>query len=345
MQELRKTNAFGQVKPVTIPGDLIKEFTISGPPIVAQEGPVHHLVIHPPPPSQWIDIDLTLTDEDDTTIGSYFTRGQFITHGGQGVTLKIIHTHLLAMSYRIPYQVGPGGGVDFSFEDVSGAKVQDVFGATDFACQLAVAHRLRLRTPDGQLALIDVTGRFESSVINDYKFIRSVADDLLVIENRTHVKFRYPQTLDSEDRINIRNVRLMLEGHCVAHPTYNVFTMHLSGTRDDGLDRLLTEEPFWLIRQTDEATLNLLDVDIKIKNLCFGGIFTIDPDELSRINTALDRGEAAGMRLRLRCRPKDRIRMLISDDPPAAPREIEPWNLDGFNQKGLRADGTAFDAD
>ena len=31
--------------------------------------------------------------------------------------------------------------------------------------------------------------------------------------------------------------------------------------------------------------------------------------------------------------------MPISADPSGLPREIEPWNLDGFNQKGLRNDG------
>jgi hypothetical protein len=111
------------------------------------------------------------------------------------------------------------------------------------------------------------------------------------------------------------------------------------------LDNLLTEDPFWLIRQTGEATLTLLDLDIKIKNLCFGGIFTIDPDQLGRVKKALDRGEAAGLALRLRCRPKDRLRMLISADPHSTPLEIEPWNLDGLNQKGLRADDTPFDSD
>jgi len=342
--ELRKIGAFGQVVPVTIPGDLVKDFTVTGPEIVADSGPVGQLVVEPPPPGEWVDITLTLTGAGGAPLGTYLTRGQYLSHGPQGLTLKIVLTSFLTMIYRIPYEAPKTGGADFSMEDVSGGSIQDVYDATDFAYQLTQAERLHIGFGAGNGATVDMKGRLKPAAFSDYKFIRDTADDLLVIERHTKTKFRYPETLDSEDRVAIRNLRLMFEGHWVAHPFWTGATVHLSGDRDPGLDAFLTDGLFWLVKSSDEATLSLLGNQIQVKNLCYAGIFTINPDDLRIAKAALERGDAAGKQLRLQCRPGDRLRMLISADPSGLPQEIEPWNLDGFTQKGLRVDGTPLEA-
>lgn len=50
-----------------------------------------------------------------------------------------------------------------------------------------------------------------------------------MIERETNTRFRYPATLTGLDRVTVRNIRLMLEGHVVAHPTDTQFGATLTG--------------------------------------------------------------------------------------------------------------------
>ena len=340
-KELQEADAFGYCKPITIPGDLVKDFKITGPPLVAWEGDIAELKLLPSEPGEWIDADLTLLDSSGELLGIHLAQVHSAGHGRAGFTFEVALGSLLGMTFRAPYQAGVGGRADFRFADAAGVAIRDVFEATDFVCQLAAASRLQIKSAGAQLALMEVEGQLGyGGWVTDYHQVRGIAEDLLKIEAETKVKFRYPDQIDAEERVMIRNLRLMLEGHCVAHPTWTSVTAELSGERDEGLEALLTTDPKWLLRTNDTATLTLLGQNVNLKQLGLAGLFTLDPDQLLDIEDAFVKGTAPGKKIYFRCRKGDRIRMFLGDRfDQNQPIEITPWEVDGINQKGLTADG------
>ena len=339
-KELQEADAFGYRKPISIPGKLIKDFAITGPPLVAWSGEVSELQLLPQQPGEWVDTDLTLTNEDGDVLGNYLTKSHGVGSGRSGYTFEVALGSLLSLTFQAPYESGGSGRVDFSFADVTGTKISEVLEATDFVCQLPIASRLEISVGDSRLALIDIQGKTDQPWMADYRQSRSVAEDLLVIESQTKARFRYPARIDAEERVMIRNLRLMFEGHCVAHPTWTTINAELTGQRDSGLDGLLTLDPKWMLRTSESAMIPLLGQNLSLKNLGIGGVFGFDPGHLQNILSAFEEGTANGMSIQMRCRPGDRIRMFLGDHfNPSQPLEITPWGIDGIKQKGLTAAG------
>jgi hypothetical protein len=343
-KELQQADAFGYVKPISIPGNLVKDFRVTGPPIVAQAGEVAELQLVPIEPGEWVDADLVLTDDAGEVLGIYLARIRGAGKGREGFTFEVAVGSLLSMTFRAPHQMGQAGEADFSFAEATGAGIRDLFDATDFVCQLGAATRLQVKTGDAQVVLMDVAGQLNRSWVNDYRQVRAIADDLLVIEAETKARFRYPARIDAEERVMIRNIRLMLEGHVVAHPTWTTLTAQLTGIREEGLDRLLTVDPYWIVRSNEWATLPLLGQEIKLSEFCIGGIVTLEPGHLQEVQAALAAGTANGMTLRMSCRSGDRLRMYLGGRiDQHRTLEITPWNIEGINQMGLTVDGKPLD--
>jgi hypothetical protein len=309
-----------------------------------EPGEVAELQLVPIEPGEWVDADLVLTDDAGEVLGIYLARIRGAGKGREGFTFEVAVGSLLSMTFRAPHQMGQAGEADFSFAEATGAGIRDLFDATDFVCQLGAATRLQVKTGDAQVVLMDVAGQLNRSWVNDYRQVRAIADDLLVIEAETKARFRYPARIDAEERVMIRNIRLMLEGHVVAHPTWTTLTAQLTGIREEGLDRLLTVDPYWIVRSNEWATLPLLGQEIKLSEFCIGGIVTLEPGHLQEVQAALAAGTANGMTLRMSCRSGDRLRMYLGGRiDQHRTLEITPWNIEGINQMGLTVDGKPLD--
>jgi hypothetical protein len=196
--ELQQADAFGYVKPISIPGNLVKDFRVTGPPIVAQAGEVAELQLVPIETGAWVDADMVLTDDAGEVLGIYLARIHGAGKGREGFTFEVALGSLLSMTFRAPYQMGHVGEADFSFAEATGAGIRDLFDATDFVCQLGAATRLQVKTGDAQVVQMDVAGQMHRSWVNDYRQVRAIAEDLLVIEAETNVRFRYPARIDAE---------------------------------------------------------------------------------------------------------------------------------------------------
>ena len=99
-----------------------------------------------------------------------------------------------------------------------------------------------------RIAVMDIEGRMaQGDLPSGFEDIRAVLDDLKVIEGTTQARFRYPIELGVEERIMIRSLRLMLEGNCVAHPSYTRLVGTLNGVYGPEIEQVLNTDPHWVL--------------------------------------------------------------------------------------------------
>lgn len=344
-RDLQRADAFGYTKPITIPGHLIRDFRVSGPPIVAHEGVIDGLEIEPEAVGEWLDVDLMLTKVGGNVIGVFPGKARRTGRGTIGWTFEIAVGALINLTFRAPYASGGSGSADFAIEDPTRGRPAEVADVTDFVCQLHEAEEIHLRSTDGELASMKIAGQFNTGEsLQSYIDVREIARDLVRIEQETGRRFRYPATLSVEERVMIRSLRLMLEGHCVAHPTWTQFNAEFNGKTDESLERFLIAERQWILYATETGSFTILGQQIPLKNLHFAGLLAAAQEDIDELRTAIRAGTAAGMKLQLTSRPGDRIRMFLKDRYGAdKPIEITPWRLDGISQMGLTPGGQPVD--
>jgi hypothetical protein len=247
---------------------------------------------------------------------------------------------LLDLTFRLPYDLRPVS-VEFSTRDYTGTPSNEAFETADFMAQLGNASTLEIRMLDTKVALMGVEDESaEDHIIEGFTAIRELLYDLKVIEAETKARFRFPDQLSVEERIMIRNLRLMLEGHCVAHPRFTRFLGEVNGIDHPGLKQVLTTNPHWTMQTRERAELKILGQHVVVPMLAMAGLVSLEKARVDDIKAAFETGDAAGMQLIFDVLPGDRIRMFLRDRFPAdKPIDITPWGLPGIEQKSLGPDG------
>ncbi len=343
--DLENANAFGYIQPIILPGDAVKDFKITGPRLVAWEGDLDSLEIRPADakPEDFKPAEFVLRDKVGKQLGVYLASIQRYVEGMKGFTLRMSVGTLLDLTFRHPHDNLGRGNTHFSTHDFTGAAISDAFAVADFMVQFAAASSLEIHAMGKQIAVLEVEDRMgQNDLVTGFESIRSLLEDLMVIEAGTGARFRYPSELFDEERIMIRNVRLMLEGHCVAHPSFADVNLTLSG-RDAGFSEVLTTELRWMMQEAEYAEITILGQQVVLPNLSTVAFVRLEQQDIDEVRAAFQRGDAAGMKLTFRGRPGDRVRMLLRDRFPSdKPAEITPWGIPGARQRGLQANGEPF---
>ena len=165
---------------------------------------------------------------------------------------------------------------------------------------------------------IILNGVIDADWSEHFQETRAIADDLTVIEHETKARFRYPATLTGLDRVNIRNVRLILEGHVVAHPIDNQIGAKINGEFDPTtLEVLLNGQPGWIKWQSSPGHVMVLGEVIELPEHAVGGPARLSEDNLAAVRAAIDHGSTDGMPLTFRLDPDDRLRIWMPGDSSA----------------------------
>lgn len=273
-------------------------------------------------------------------LGIYLADSRILTSGSKGFTLQARLGLLLDLTFRCPYEAQPGE-VDFASHNFGDSSVQEGFAAADFMVQFALASTLELRVAKLRIAVMDVEGRMaESDLPNGFEDIRAVLDDLRVIEGAAQARFRFPIELGVEERIMIRSLRLLLEGHCVAHPSYTRLAGTLNGVYGPEIEQILNTDPHWMLNTKEPGEITILGQQVVLPTLGMAARVQLEQATIDEIRDAFNRGDAAGTEISFRVLPGDRVRMYLPDRfPTDVPLDITPWEIAGVDQKGLGREG------
>jgi hypothetical protein len=129
-EDLAAGNAFGYTKPIILPGDAVKDFKITGPRIVAWEGDPGNVEIRPTDakPENLKPAEFVLRDKAGEQLGVYLADIKHYVEGTRGFTLMMRLGNLLDLTFRHPYDPGPGV-THFSTHDFTGVEYPRTFAA------------------------------------------------------------------------------------------------------------------------------------------------------------------------------------------------------------------------
>jgi hypothetical protein len=132
----------------------------------------------------------------------------------------------------------------------------------------------------------------------------------------------------------------MLEGHCVAHPSFVDVVVTLSGIPDTGFTELLSTELRWMMQAAEYSEVTILGKQVALRELSVVALVRLEQQDIDDVKAAFRRGDAAGMQLTFHGRPGDRVRIFLRHRFPSdKPTEITPWGIPGVPQLGLGPDG------
>lgn len=153
---------------------------------------------------------------------------------------------------------------------------------------------------DGQKS---VFGRHRDDFMNH----RSVAEDLAIVQELAFQHIRYPEQVGFSDRVHLRCLRLLLEGHCVVLPDLRALQQVLPDNIADvldtqaggGLRALLSGKPQTLRGHMEYLTFDLFGHDVEVGPVDLYAP-QVQADDVDDVQAAIAAGEGPGTNLTLR---------------------------------------------
>lgn len=142
LRRLERNLDYGVVEPIRIAGSMVQDFKITGPELVAYEGPVDALELLPDPeaPRSWVNTDLKVYDASSNLLGVHLGRSRLKARGAKGISIEVEIGQLLTMLFRSPDTPEENGSADFKTEDFTDHPTQEVLVVSRLLTQLRIGH-------------------------------------------------------------------------------------------------------------------------------------------------------------------------------------------------------------
>ncbi len=331
---------FGFTGQVSLPANTIREFRVSGPPLVSQaEGALEGLEILPAlPPNSWHDCDIELVGAEGEEPVRYLGEIRGVAAGNQGFTLELRVGRLISAMLRCPKPPVRAGKASVTVQSLVGVSPREAQEAAQFILDSAQRSRTRIVLPGiGDMLLSSLAAIASKDFIDGYQEPALLAEDLAVIEKYSGVRFRMPATYSPLERVRARNARLMFEGHAVADPgSHGTISLTLNGDGERDILKLLDRDGIWFGWTTPNSRIALFGKEVIVPELSYLTFLTALPTSARKIRRAFKANQAAGAILTMTMREGDCVRVYMPDRmAPDAPINITPWDLPGITQEGL----------
>lgn len=227
---------------VVLPPAAVRAFTIEGPEWIASRDENIEIeiaaIFNGAATSH--SIELRVPDAEGLTEAAIRGRTTQVTRGTRGMTLRAEFPGGLRLTFRLPGGSGEQGGLDAAYDIAD----EDVVAAER---ALRVSSLLR----EGRPTELWIEGRRLGSVVGSVSE-GSPPDlgedpylhlsDLAVVSKEFDVPLAYPRRVSTQDRVDIRMLRLLLEGNCVLLAGVGGMTATLSGETSPELEAFLNAD-------------------------------------------------------------------------------------------------------
>lgn len=250
-EDIRSAFDFGTSQPVEVPGEQIAVKTEDGAHVL---NGAHRVILQAPGVARLAgkSAGLRFYNADARMTGSFLGRVRHAGLGRLGSALEIGFEEGLDLTVCVPFTEGVDGSLSTRLH---------LDGLSPESTRRCVGTLLQLHEADAAEVILDglslgKIGNFEGNRDPDYllalRAMHEAADDLAVIQRETGVYFPMPEELEGYERLWMRTIRLMIEGHAAPIPR-RVYR----GTAFPDLDpaQMLEEGSFALTMPGNEMTL------------------------------------------------------------------------------------------
>ena len=306
-EELRKSFeqafSFGTPGRVDLPPTVVSKFVIDGPAFLAET--LDNVGV-----SFWTErsdrdglpVSIVLYNGSDVPVASYSGKTTWCNTGDKGASLYATFHDTVGLKMLLPFDKSEQVRVSVTVE-LAGSAPADVVAGTGLLEKLESAHAVVLELDGKKMARLLTSGPASPFGENrdDILKHRDIAADLVVIQGATSRHFPYPKTLDFEDMVYIRCLRLLLEGQCIVLPAHREVTPRLNGKDGQHIRTLLSGEYQSLLIEIENFGQNILGHDIYVgpARIYAPQVYAVAP---GTVLAALAAGTAKGLPAPLRAR-------------------------------------------
>jgi hypothetical protein len=295
----RRTFGFSTGEPLTLPPETIRDLTFTGPSwLTAPEGPVEVTWIPDRPlPEASSTAQIHLIAADNRRLSSHQGTVRHAGSGFLGYSAELDFYGCASLSLLIGHDNASQLNGKFSLTEAAPTATLQT------AClfrDLQNSHHLDLELDGqhaGRLTRLDPSGLDEQTAKN-LAITELLASDLELVQRHCRTFFPVPAELSVNDRIAIRVARLLIEGHCVVHPTTRAFTATLNGRNGPDLQRVLRTRGPVPMRIDTDMTIQVAGWDLALGE---AQIFhtQVEIPNRAELLSAFERGQAAGKTMML----------------------------------------------
>lgn len=326
---------YGTAEPLRLPASAVEDLVFEGPEWFAQAGELQALEIHPIPLETPIDASVRGVDEEEVVISILHGSLTLASAGSRGFTLRGTFGGL-----TLTVQKGDAGAevtMTYSLVGLTGTEARKLL---NLIALINAGGRWQI-VRDGD-AVLTFDGRGEPQ--HDGQLFPQtwidLAEDVAVIERELDLAFRMPSDLSNQERIDLKIVRMLLEGRVTTSPMVGSFTGTMAADlSDEDLEVLTT--PHAMVKKAP-FVMTLLGQKVRIGILgAYHPHMEVVAGDAHR--EAHLRGVGEGRKVVIEPQDGTPIRLWLDGSLAPGDRIVpEPWNLPGIDEHpGLGQAGVA----
>lgn len=216
-EDIRSALDFGTSQPVEVPGDQIAVETSDGVKLLSS---AERVLLQAPgvPHLAGKLAGLRYFDADSRLAGSFVGTVEHAGLGRLGSALEIRFEDGLDVTLCFPFTEGVDGAITTRLH-VDGLSPESTRRCVGTVLQLHEATTAEIILDGLTLSKVGgITGNGDASYVAALRTVYEAADDLAVIQRETGVYFPMPKEIEGHERLWMRTIRLMLEGHAAPVP-------------------------------------------------------------------------------------------------------------------------------
>ena len=321
--EIERAFTHGLLAPLHFPAEIVRSLSLEGPAWISHELADVDLTLMPgASPADGKPATLIFTSPDGVT-EEVSGAVQQAARGSVGASIAILVQGACRITLRTE---GADGQAELSYS-------LDVAGTSPGTARRALTVVDRLRS--GGTLEIEVDGRalgrgeLESVDEDDLADLRDLLYDLHTIERNLSIALAVPPKLEPLDRLFLRVVRLMAEGHRVQWPGSRTLGVTLNGKDGPVIRGVLTAGTGAVVIEHENSSLIIEDLTIPLPRL---RLYSPGAElvEAKAALAALDAGRARDFPMTVRPLNDDLFQAELVG--AGRPTELVPWNLSGFTE-------------
>lgn len=332
---LRNVIGWGTRETVTLTGDQIRDFSVTGTVLMGDFG-LPDEIRFIPTIQEPIPCSLDALDDTQARIRRFSGAITHLGRGHEGISIETLFYDTVAMKFWLSADpTKPEVKVDITISLRPGTSPALLEKAAHLADLQVTAAGIRLVGPKGE-TYASLAGRQtikELAFAAEMRALRELAEDVSALTDHLKVDLTIPPEPTDLDRVRIRVLRHALEGKVSIDPVQNGFTVVIPPEApEEPLADLLAGRAFSCYVRSPAQTVSLAGMELEVPELSYWHpnlAAVAEPTQLALLGERRSRGEEISVRIR--SRDGTNLRVYMIDRVPGS-ATVSPWALEGIQE-------------